>query len=339
MVAVMMAPSRISLWGFTTGGGCFFIGLAAKSSGMDMGPLLAIDWGTSRARAYLMGQDGAVIARNVSDEGIQKVPAGGFPAAFKRLVAPLLALSPIATPVFAGMVGSRNGWQEVGYLPCPASLHDLADALVPLDAASRPGWLVPGLSCEGAAFDVMRGEETLAFGAGVTDGLICLPGTHSKWVEMRAGRITRFASFMTGEVFGLLRHQSILSRLAEPDAPVSNDEQAGLAFQQGLLASRKPGGLLHHAFAARTGVLSERLSPDHVGPYLSGLMIGQEVDGAQALFGDFEEVTLIAEGEVRFNYAAALCAQAQLNVVDPDQAFVAGITAIMDQARKRSATS
>lgn len=300
-----------------------------------MGPMLAIDWGTSRARAYLVSDSGAVIARNASDEGIQRVPAGGFPAAFERLVAPLIAVAPDAIPVFAGMVGSRNGWQEVGYLACPASLNDLADALVPLDAGGQQGWLVPGLSCEGAAFDVMRGEETLAFGAGVTDGLICLPGTHSKWVEMKGGRIIRFASFMTGEVFGLLRHQSILSRLAEPDAMVADNEPAGVAFQQGLLASRKQGGLLHHAFAARTGVLSARLAPAHVGPYLSGLVIGQELAGAQALFGEFEDVTLIAEGEVRFNYSAALCAQAQLNVIDPEQAFVSGMMAITGAAKKR----
>lgn len=304
-----------------------------------MSPLLAIDWGTSRARAYLVSDGGAVIARNASDDGIQKVPAGGFPAAYQRLVAPLLALAPDALPVLAGMVGSRNGWQEVGYLPCPASLNDLADALVPLDAAGRSGWLVPGLSCEGAAFDVMRGEETLAFGAGVTDGLICLPGTHSKWVEMQAGRITRFASFMTGEVFGLLRHQSILSRLAEPDAAADEDARADLIFQQGLRTTVHAGGWLHHAFAARTQVLSARLAPSHVGAYLSGLLIGHEIAGAQALFGDHDKVTLVAEGAVCANYAVALGAHMQVNIRNPEEAFVAGIGVIIRQSLHQARTS
>lgn len=293
-----------------------------------MRPVLAIDWGTSRARACLVGADGAVMARNATPDGIQNVPPGGFPDAYLRLVAPLTAIAPDATPVFAGMVGSRNGWQEVDYLPCPASLADLAAALVPLDAGAHRGWLVPGLSCEGSAFDVMRGEETLAFGTGVSDGLICLPGTHSKWVEMRAGRISRFASFMTGEIFGLLRHQSILSRLAEPDAA-----QASEGFARGLASATHAGGLLHNAFAARTGVLAGRLAPGHVGAFLSGLLIGQEMAGALALFGALGAVTLVAEGEVCANYATALRSEAEVKIIDPEQAFVAGIGAIIGQAQ------
>jgi 2-dehydro-3-deoxygalactonokinase len=294
---------------------------------MPMRPLLAIDWGTSRARAYLVNGDGAVIARNATDEGIQSVPAGGFAAAFLRLAGPLLALAPDARPVFAGMVGSRNGWQEVEYLPCPATIDALAEALVPLDAAGNAGWLVPGMSCEGAAFDVMRGEETLAFGAGVTDGLICLPGTHSKWVEMRDGCIIRFASFMTGEIFGLLRNQSILSRLAAPD---SADE--GAAFRLGLAAATLAGGLLHAAFAARSNVLAGRLAPDHVGAFLSGLLIGQEIAGASALFGPLAHVTLVAEGEIGANYATALGERSQVRIVAPEMAFVAGIAAVLRHA-------
>ena len=148
----------------------------------------------------------------------------------------------------------------------------------------RSGHIVPGLSCEPApgAVDVMRGEETLAFGAGVEDGLVCLLGTHPKWVEMRGGRVQRFATYLTGEMYALLRHHSMVGR------PATEPEDPG-GFELGLAAAERNGGagrvgLLHLLFGARAATVTGRLPPAALGPYISGLLTGDEINGAFAQF-------------------------------------------------------
>jgi 2-dehydro-3-deoxygalactonokinase len=293
-------------------------------------PLIALDWGTSRLRVFLIGPTGEIIARRACDDGIASVPAGGFPEAFVRAAGDWLAAYPQARIVLAGMVGSRNGWVEAPYAQCPAGLADLVASRVQVALpGGRTALLVPGVSCDDGMFDVIRGEETLAFGTGVRDGLICLPGTHSKWVEMKAGKIQRFASFMTGEVYGLLRYQSLLARLAiEPSA---GDEKLGLA--RGLVASRRPAGLLNAVFSARSEVLAGRLPAGAVGSYLSALLVGQEVLGAQAMFGRMTRVKLVAEGPVLASYQAALADQdIAVDIVAPETAFVSGVLAFAEAA-------
>ncbi len=119
--------------------------------------------------------------------------------------------------LLVGMVGSREGWVVAPYATCPAGPAEIAAAMIPVDLGDRPqAHIVPGLFCEPApgAADVMRGEETLVLGCGVEDGLVCLPGTHPKWVVMRGGRIERFATYMTGEMYALLREHSMIGRPA-----------------------------------------------------------------------------------------------------------------------------
>ena len=298
--------------------------LANESLAMSS-PLIALDWGTSRLRACLIGTAGEIVERRAFDDGIASIPAGGFPEVFSRAAGDWLAAYPQARIVLAGMVGSRNGWVEAPYAQCPAGPGDLVTSRAQVTLpGGRTAMLVPGVSCDDGMFDVIRGEETLAFGTGVHDGLICLPGTHSKWIEMKAGRIQRFASFMTGEVYGLLRHQSLLARLAEE--PSADDEKLGLA--RGLVASRRPAGLLNAVFSARSEVLAGRLPPGAVGPYLSALLVGQEVLGAQAMFGKMAQVMLVAEGPVCASYRAALLDHGvDVDIVTPEATFVAGVLA------------
>lgn len=285
-------------------------------------PLIALDWGTTRARAFLIGEDGCVIDRRSADRGIQSVPEGGFPEAFEAIAGDFRRARPEAAILLAGMVGSRNGWVEAPYVACPASPEALAAAGLRVtlhDGASAT--ILPGISCDEGAFDVMRGEETLVVGLGLRDGLACLPGTHSKWAVVEGGAITRFASFMTGEVYGLLREHSILSRLAaEPSG-----EDAGDGLRRGLAASRRPGGLLNAAFAARTEVLAGRMAGGAVGPYLSALLVAQEVASARQLFGKTETVHLVADGALAQSYEAAFAeAGLAFTRVAPEDAFVAG---------------
>lgn len=285
--------------------------------------LIALDWGTTRARAFLISESGAALQRRIADQGIQSVPAGGYPAAFEALAGDFRRAAPDAAIVLAGMVGSRNGWIEAPYVSCPASPAEIAAAAIRVELdKDTAATILPGLSCDDGAFDVMRGEETLIVGLGLTDGIACLPGTHSKWAEIKDGRITRFASFMTGEVYGLLRNSSILGRLAE--APGETDAASGAA--RGRAGAQRAGGLLNTAFAARTEVLAGRMRGGEVGPYLSALLVGQEIAGAEALFGRRQEVRLVADGALAESYGGALeAAGFVVKLTTPEQAFVAGV--------------
>jgi 2-dehydro-3-deoxygalactonokinase len=263
--------------------------------------LIAVDWGTTRLRAYLLAADGTVLDRRATDEGVMNIPAGGFPDTLQRVCHDWLAATPALRVVMAGMVGSRNGWLEAPYAPCPASLRDLAGKTVTVTRQDGGvAEIIPGVSgiFDGAA-DVMRGEETLIAGLDLEDGLVCLPGTHSKWALVRGSRLERFATFMTGEIFATLSEHSILGRLA---AEPRNEEGFGL----GLDAAKRPGGTLHRVFAARADVLLNRLPATHVLPYLSGLLVADEIRNAIAVFGGWNSIALVASEPQAGLYRQAL---------------------------------
>jgi 2-dehydro-3-deoxygalactonokinase len=249
--------------------------------------LVAVDWGTTSLRAYLVGDGEATIDRMEAPLGILQVPDGDFGGTFDRIVGPWLEDYGALPVVASGMIGSRQGWREAPYVAIPAGAADLAAKLV---AVTSPGghavWLVPGLLRLGdeALPDVMRGEETQVIGNLEADDsrrqVFVLPGTHSKWVIVEAGHIVRFATFMTGELFAILRSHSILGRLMQGDA------HDGEAFRRGVeQAGMADTGLLQRLFSARTLPLLDRLSPTGVASYLSGLLVGQEIAEASAWAG------------------------------------------------------
>ena len=208
------------------------------------------------------------------------------------------------------------------YVPSPKTLFNGIRKLP--DSNIR---IVPGVDCRDAdgAYDVMRGEETQAMGAGVDDGLVCLPGTHSKWVEMRGGRIVRFASFITGELYAALS-KSFVARLAsEPEAPGH--------VADGLAAAALAGGLPRALFQARTRVLGGLMPAAGVRPFISGLLIGGEVAGGRALFGALPAVHLVAGEPLLAPYREALAAHGvAAHVVDPEAAFLSGLHRIAGAA-------
>jgi 2-dehydro-3-deoxygalactonokinase len=167
--------------------------------------LIALDWGTSSLRAYLLGGDGEIIARADEPQGILQVKDGNFADVYRRIVGPWLARNPAMPALGCGMIGSRQGWREAPYAACPAGLDALAAALTPVDTPVGVFRIVSGMNVIDAdgVPDVMRGEESQIlgqFGPGQS-GVAVLPGTHSKWVLVENGRIDRFATFMTGEAF------------------------------------------------------------------------------------------------------------------------------------------
>jgi len=239
--------------------------------------MIAIDWGTSTFRAYLVAGDGTVIDERRSDDGILAVESGRFAEILDARVSDWLDAD-AGPALMAGMVGSRQGWIEVPYVPCPAGIAEIGAGLRPVEwGRGRQAWIAPGVSCRDDAGipDVMRGEEVQVLGA--LDALasppewLCLPGTHSKWVRIANGRIDAVTTHMTGEWFAVAKAHTILRRLIE-DGPL--DE---LAFEAGVRRASTPGGLLHHVFGVRALGLFGELAGRSAGSYLSGLLIGHEL--------------------------------------------------------------
>lgn len=263
--------------------------------------MIAIDWGTSSFRAYLLSGQGEVLDRLAADKGIMAVTEGGFEAVLNAAIAPWWGgqngLSWAAPILACGMIGSRQGWREAPYGVCPGGLADLAKGLVRQPfGQGQVLHIVPGICRAGANSppDVMRGEECQILGldADRQEQLAIMPGSHCKWVRFGGGRIEDFATFMTGEVFAALRQATILGRLmpaadaatdAAADAVVAEDAFAkgvGLALDAGPAA----GGLLHQIFAARTLGLFDQIPPAGLADFLSGLLIGTEIRDGLARF-------------------------------------------------------
>ena len=240
-----------------------------------MGPLLAIDWGTSTLRGALLDAGGAVQASRTFPRGVLSVAPGQHLAVLDTHFGDWRRLDGSRSLV-CGMAGSRQGWAEAAYCDVPCGVEALMAQLLWVEPGRTA--IVPGVRCEPDAVpDVMRGEETQVLGAlqrfGRADTWVVLPGTHSKWVQVRGALIVGFTTFMTGEVFALLREHSILAR-SLPDAP---DEYQACAFDAGVNRALAGGGLLHLAFGVRSSALFDRTAPGERLSYLSGLLIGEEM--------------------------------------------------------------
>jgi 2-dehydro-3-deoxygalactonokinase len=278
--------------------------------------MIAVDWGTSSLRIYRLDATGAVRARREAASGIMNVAVGGFAETLEAQLGDWIDDTPI---VMSGMIGSRQGWREVPYAECPCRIADIARLMQRIEwGKERRAWIAPGLSCrdEAGVPDVMRGEETQIIGALAElppgEASICLPGTHSKWVRWRGGRIVGFATAMTGEAFAVLRRHSILGRLM----PEGGDGHDRAAFAAGLRRAGEAGGLLHHLFGARTRGLFGELGESALPSYLSGILIGHEI---AALAPKRQIVHLIGAAALVGLYRDALAAAGRdSRIVDAD---------------------
>lgn len=242
--------------------------------------MIAIDWGTSSFRAYRLDADGAVRDRRAAPRGVLTVAGGAFAEVLDAEIGDWLARERGAVWM-SGMIGSRQGWREAPYVPCPADAGAIAADCIEVGwGDGRRAVIVPGLVCRdaGGVPDVMRGEETQILGA--LDALadastVCLPGTHSKFATLRGRRVERFATHMTGEVFGALWRHTILGRLGGAETDVDD-----AAFDAGVARSGDREGLLHHVFGVRARALLGELPPPSLAPYLSGILIGHEIRAA-----------------------------------------------------------
>lgn len=241
---------------------------------MTQNRFVAVDWGTSSLRGALIDAEGRVLEEQSHPRGILTVKHGGFAEVFETLFADWMR-PPGTRCLISGMAGSKQGWVEAPYCPCPAGVDEVRGRI--LEIEPRRISIVPGLSdSHDGVPDVMRGEEVQIFGAmaltGLRDGLFVLPGTHNKWATVKKGRVTSFRTFMTGEFYALLSQHSILARTLDASAPL--DEAA---FMQGVTQADNGQGLLHNAFGARTLALFDRMSARDLASYLSGILIGEEL--------------------------------------------------------------
>lgn len=287
---------------------------------------IAVDWGTSNLRAWAMGADGRVLAEAESDEGMGKLAPEGFEPALLRLITPWLAGTP---PVLAcGMVGSRQGWREAPYRAVPCTPLDRAALIAAPTTDPRLNvTIAPGLMQADPA-DVMRGEETQIAGAlrllPGYDGVLCLPGTHSKWAHISAGEVVSFQTFMTGELFALLSTASVLRHGMQG----SGWDEA--AFDTAVTdALSRPERLGARLFSLRAQGLIAGLTPDAARARLSGLLIGMELAAARPYWLG-QRVTLIGAEKLSTAYARALAAQGitagRLSVTDCTLAGLASLS-------------
>jgi 2-dehydro-3-deoxygalactonokinase len=293
--------------------------------------IVAVDWGTSGFRAWQLDDGGRTLARHAADRGILSVEGGAFEAVLRGQVGQWLDPRRCTGVLMSGMIGSRQGWHEAPYVPTPAGPAELSRGLASFALSDGlPAWIVPGISTRTASGvpDVMRGEETQILGILPTldtgDHLLCLPGTHSKWVTVLDGRITGFATHMTGETFALFSKHSILARTM----PADTGDFDAPAFEKGVRRSGEPGGLLHHAFGVRAEVLVDGLAEASTRDYLSGLFIGHECRAATA----GRPVHLVGSAALTARYRHALSMLAcPTTLHDPD----AALTGLVHIARSR----
>ncbi|MCR8724638.1 2-dehydro-3-deoxygalactonokinase [Frigidibacter sp. ROC022] len=238
-----------------------------------------------------------------------------------------LARYPDAPVLLSGMVGGRGNWVETDYVPCPFEIADLVSRAERVEAAGHSVTIVPGGSVrrQGIDCDVMRGEEVQVLGAlavaGIDSAAFCIPGTNAKWARAERGRMTGFATYVTGDLYDHLRNRSLVGALAEGEGFDAAAFTAGLDRVAGL-------GLSNAAFTARAAVLLERLKPEDVGAYLSGVVIGAEITDA-ARFRDQDRVLLIAGGGAAERYGLALRHRGIAHeVIDASAARLAGLAAL-----------
>ena len=270
----------------------------------DMVDWIAVDWGTSNLRAWGIAPDGSVALERSSAKGMGKLTREEFPDALTELLDGVAAArsGPLEV-LICGMAGARQGWLEAPYLEAPTDLRGL------LDGAVRPSMpdgriapaILPGVCQKAGADNVMRGEETQLLGLAAVNpgfsGVVCMPGTHSKWAQLSGTRIERFSTAMTGEMFEMLRTHSVLrhSLTGDLDGPGRAD-----GFATGASAGlQHPEQLLGTLFQVRASSLLSSRQPDWCAGYLSGLLIGTEIGSNRHLIGE-QPVPLIG--------SAALCA-------------------------------
>lgn len=281
----------------------------------------AVDWGTTRMRVWLLDADGGIIAERRSDEGMLSAAGIGFAKVLERHLAGMDA--PAALPaIVAGMAGARQGWLEAPYVDTPASLTEVLASAVPVLDAPRPVRIIPGIAQrDESAPDVMRGEETQLAGIAEVRGtgrhLLCMPGTHSKWVDVKDGAVSSFGTWMTGELFSVISRETVLKH---------SIGGGSLAFRPGnpvfaaavRTALEDSDGVTSRLFGIRAGSLLLGRRPEDAAAQLSGLLIGAEIAGVRGRFDPGDGKVILVGSGLMYNLYQTALELAGLSIVQAD---------------------
>jgi 2-dehydro-3-deoxygalactonokinase len=267
---------------------------------------VAVDWGTSSFRLWLVDRAGNILGERRSHEGMMVAAKPGFATVLQSHLEAVGA-APGLPIIVCGMAGARGGWVEAGYVDTPAHLASILKQAVTVPGQDRDIRILPGIAQrDRKAPDVMRGEETQLLGAlgmDATDGaVVCMPGTHSKWVRADGGAVERFATFMTGELFDVVSRETILSH-----AVAGADEAEDIdAFKSAVMAAfATPSFAANLLFQVRSGQLLYGGKPSSAREGISGTLIGLELAAGLAGKASGDGIILVASGRLQRLYQLA----------------------------------
>jgi 2-dehydro-3-deoxygalactonokinase len=295
---------------------------------MSQAGYVAVDWGTSSFRLWLVDRAGGIVSERRSGEGMAAAAKSGFASVLRSHLDALDAANELPV-VICGMAGARQGWVEAGYVDTPARLASIVERAVPVPGQSRDIRILPGIAQrDPKAPDVMRGEETQLLGAlggdAAGEAVLCLPGTHSKWVTVRDRTVEGFSTFMTGELFGAISRETILSH-----AVTGADEAEDMAaFGSAVAAAfETPALAANLLFQVRSRQLLFGGKPSSARETISGTLIGLELAAALAGKVPGSGVTLVASGKLRTLYEAAFKAlSVAVRTIDAEDAVRRGLS-------------
>lgn len=307
-------------------------------------PFVAVDWGTTSMRAMLCESPTVVFQPEtiITGPGIKYLEKSAADTLLTA-IEPWTQVYGKLDLLLAGMVGSNLGWREAPYLPCPLSARNIGRELLVFEERSHRVAIVPGVACENSLGqpDVMRGEETQILGWISQDSIrlsgnrtLCLPGTHTKWAQITNGELTRFTTAMTGELFSVLKHHSVL--IPQYNESLVPDFHAD-SFREGVdVALKHSADFLHALFSTRAQGLINKKDAFNAESYLSGLLIGLDVQSALRTYkyGD-GIVELIGAGTLSEKFSMAIEQMGyQSKVWDGDQTVFSGFIAIASESNR-----
>ena len=273
---------------------------------MKQAAYVAVDWGTSSFRLWLIDRDGNLLGERRSHEGMMAAGKPGFAAVLQTHLQAVGA-APELPVIVCGMAGARQGWIEAGYVDTPAPLTSILKQAVVVPGQDRDIRILPGIAQrDPKAPDVMRGEETQLLGAlgmdAAGEAIVCMPGTHSKWVRTNRATVERFATFMTGELFDAVAQHTILSH-AVAGANAAQDIDA---FKSAVMAAfETPALAANLLFQVRSGQLLYGGEPAAAREKISGTLIGLELAAGLRREPSKFDITLIASGRLQMLYQLA----------------------------------
>ena len=278
-----------------------------------------VDWGTSHLRIWAVDGDGAVHAEAKSAQGMGATASSAFEGILDQHLADL-GIGADVPVIMCGMVGSRQGWQEAPYLEVPAALDAVVDNAVRVSGIKRDARILPGIADRRVeTTDVMRSEETQLLGLAACgrngSDLVCMPGTHSKWVSLsNDGRtVTRFSTSLSGDLFAALSQHSVLRHSVSG----AGDMELEAFDQASQRALSHPAQALMDMFAVRARMLVTGLGAGAARSTLSGIVIGHDIAGAIDRFGKPQRIMLVGGGMQGQLYARVL-QSAGIGVADVD---------------------